>query len=59
MAQQFMKTNLNLKGRATKIDIEILVLGRDEGHPLVPVRSLQDVTQRDVLEAFILTNVVI
>lgn len=54
-----MKTNLYLKGGASQINKQLLVLRREEGDSFVLVTGHQDVAKGDVLEALALTDIII
>lgn len=57
--QQLMKANLHLEGHTAQLDIRFLVLCHQECHTLVLIGRSEDVAQRYILEAFVLTNIII
>ena len=54
-----METHLHLKGGASQLHKQLLVLWSEEGHSLVLVAGQQHVTQRDVLKALVLADIVV
>ena len=59
MAQELMQAHLHLECRATKLQVELLVLRCNEADPLVLVGSCQHVAQGNVLEALVLSDIII
>ena len=59
VAEKFMESDLNLKSRYAVLVQQLLILGRQEWNNWVLVRRWDDITQRNVLETFVLTDLII
>ena len=59
VAEQFMESDLNLKSRYAMLVQQLLILGRQKWNNWILVRRWDDITQRNVLETFVLTDLII
>jgi hypothetical protein len=59
VAEKFMESDLNLKSRYAVLVQQLLILGRQEWNNWVLVRRWDDIAQRNVLETFVLTDLII
>jgi hypothetical protein len=59
VAEEFVKADLNFEGGVFVFVVDILVGVFDEGNGLFGGGSAEDVTERDIFEAFALADVVV
>lgn len=59
MAEEFVEADLDFEGFVFVLVVDVLIGGFDEGDGLFGGGGAQDVTERDVLEAFALANIVV